>query len=185
MPLPKLLRQLTHRTLKNLRTLPELLAATPIRAMTYPATQTQYFSAVDICHWLCNPMGTVMTRQSLRRAKSYWQYIKRSDPYFDLLGGYVGLQLSLPDCHGRFRQTDVIDTETVLYLIKKITHQHSRVVKLWLLLVGVRQVVRAVLGWVMGWIKRVIRLVRACGRALRLGFVRAQAFDICPTPPWS
>ena len=29
---------------------------------------------------------------------------------------------------------------------KKITHQHSRVIKLWLMLVGAKQVLRAVLG---------------------------------------
>lgn len=170
MSLPNLLKQFGNRALKNLRTLPQLLLATPVRSMVYPATQTQYFSAVDICHLLCNPLGTVQTPQSLKRAKSYWQYLKRTDARFQMSQGSVGVQLSLPDRHGRFRLTDVIDVDTVLYLIKKIAHQHSRVFKLWLCWMGVRQIVRMVLGWVVRWVAQVVRLARLRGKRFCVAF---------------
>ena len=168
MTFPKRLRRLTTATIKTLHALPHLLSGTPIRTLYHAPTNTHYVSAVDICHLLCNPLGTVQTPQSRRRAKNYWHSIKRRDPRFDLSLGAVTVQLSLPDCHGRLRLTDVIDLDTVHYLIKQIAHKHSRVFKLWLLFVGARVLLRAVVGWVMQWVAQVVRWVRARGCDLRL-----------------
>ena len=47
--------------------------------------------------------------------------LKRCDAYF-AGEDYVGTRLSLPSADGRFRMTDVVDTRTLIYLLRSVKH---------------------------------------------------------------
>ena len=99
-----------------------------IRALYNKKTNSYLFCAVDICAILCN------TKHST--AKSYWQTKKRRDSFFDAQKGYQNKSLTLPASDGKFYKTDVIDIETIMYLIKTITHGNSILYKLLLKKLG-------------------------------------------------
>ena len=89
-----------------------------LRQLNIPALRQRdsgqiYFHAAYALAFIC---GT-----PLHTAKSYWHMLKRCDAYF-AREGYVGTRLSLPSADGRFRMTDVIDTKTLIYLLRNVKH---------------------------------------------------------------
>ena len=117
------------------KTLTNLLKTKNIRALYNKETGYYLFCAVDICALLCS------TKHST--AKSYWQTKKRRDSFFDMEKGYVNKTLTLPASDGKFYKTDVIDIQTVLYLIKTIAHQSSLIYKLLLKKLGTDLIIKA------------------------------------------
>jgi len=85
-----------------------------IRALRHKPTGTYCFCAIDIMRLFC---GT-----SPSAAKSYWHYFKNHQD-FSTCRGYIHTQLNLPSADGRFRMTDVIDSKTLMYLLKIIPHK--------------------------------------------------------------
>ena len=111
------------------KTITKQLKSKKIRALYNKKTNSYLFCAVDICAILCN------TKHST--AKNYWQTKKRRDSFFDIQKGYQNKTLTLPARDGKFYKTDVIDIETIMYLIKTISHGNSLVYKLLLKKLGV------------------------------------------------
>ena len=100
-----------------------------IRAIHLPQTGITYFSARDICK--------ILTNGTHKSAKSYWNYIKRTDPYFDRFNGYDYIKISMlsHNPHNtRLYKTDVLTLDDVLHLIATIPHKNNKMIKLYMLM---------------------------------------------------
>ena len=100
-----------------------------IRTIHIPHTGITYFSARDICK--------VLTKGTHKSAKSYWQYVKRNDPYFDRFNGYDYIQISMRSLNAsstRLYKTDVLTLEDVMHLIETIKHKNNKFIKLYMLM---------------------------------------------------
>ena len=89
-----------------------------IRAIWDKARQIHWYSANDVMQ--------VLTKGTYVSAKSYWKYIKRTDPRFDLMQGYRNNQLTLPARDGKCYLSDVLTPADIIHLIRTIKHQNSK-----------------------------------------------------------
>jgi DNA-damage-inducible protein D len=108
---------------------PALFEDTPIRRVYDEATETWWFSVVDIVQ--------ILTEQpNARRASNYWKVLKNR---LAKEGSQLVTdcnQLKLPAEDGKQRLTDVATAETLLRLVQSVPSPKAEPIKLWLAKVG-------------------------------------------------
>ena len=92
-------------------------------------TETWYFSVIDI-------VGALIEQADFKKAKSYWTTLKNrlKSEGSELVTRCD--QLKLMSADGKFYNTDVADTETILRLIQSVPSKKAEPIKLWLAKVG-------------------------------------------------
>jgi hypothetical protein len=108
---------------------PALFENFPIRRVYDEATETWWFSVVDIIQ--------VLTDQpDARRASNYWKVLKNrlSKEGSQLVTNCNQLKLTAED--GKMRLTDVATAETMLRLVQSVPSPKAEPIKLWLAKVG-------------------------------------------------
>ena len=105
-----------------------------IRSYWDKVNRKYWFSAIDIC--------MLLTGNQHKQAQSYWHTFKYKNAYFKPEQGYKNPQMTLLCADGSFRKTDVVDTETILFMIERISHKHNQRYQKYMLLAGVRKIVQ-------------------------------------------
>ena len=108
---------------------PALFESQPIRRVYEKATETWWFSVVDIIR--------VLTQQAdATVARKYWNKLKQRlrEEGSELVTNCHQLKLTAED--GKQRLTDVADAETLLRLVQSVPSPKAEPVKLWLAKVG-------------------------------------------------
>jgi len=137
-----------------------------VRALWDKKNNKYWFSANDICK--------ILIDGNYKKAKSYWKMIKQKDSFFSMENGYVNTQLNLPAKDGKYYNTDVIDIDIVLYLIKTIQHKNNRAVKMYLHLLGVKKLKNQITKSVCNTAKEIADLVKKLGKQIYFSQTKLQ-----------
>ena len=116
-----------------MQALPSDFEGHPIRRLYDKATETWWFSVVDVVQ--------VLTQQAdFQAARKYWNQLKRR------LGNEGSQlvtachQLKMPAADGKQRLTDVATAETLLRLVQSVPSPKAEPIKLWLAKVGYERI---------------------------------------------
>ena len=105
-----------------------------IRCLWDKEKRDYWYSANDVIKLLTEA-------KSYQAAKSYWKYIKRTDAKFAYeTQVFENRQVSLPSRDGKAYLTDVIDAETIVYLISMIKHKACQKYRLFMLYWGKQKI---------------------------------------------
>ena len=102
-----------------------------IRSFFDNVNQKYWFSAIDICK--------LLTGNHHFKAKNYWHTLKNRTAPLKLENGYKNPKLTLLCKDGSFRQTDVVDLETIILVIKHMPHINCKAYKLYLQFCGIKK----------------------------------------------
>lgn len=99
-----------------------------VRTIWNDEQEKWYFSVVDIV--------SILTDNDYQHARNYWKWLKNKliDEGSELVSNTNQLKMQAYD--GKFRETDVMDTEQILRLVQSIPSKKAEPFKLWLAKVG-------------------------------------------------
>ena len=115
----------------KLKTITNLFEGKEIRSMWDSEKEDYYFSVVDVISVLTNSPNP----------RNYWNMLKKrmkEDEGSELYTNCVQLKLRAPD--GKYRSTDVLDTEGIFRLIESVPSKNAEPFKLWLAKLGRQEV---------------------------------------------
>ena len=114
--------------MNKLETIKNLFNDYEIRSIWDEEKEEYYFSVVDV-------VGA-LTNNDYQKARNYWKWLKNK---LTLEGSQLVSntnQLKLIAHDGKFRQTDVLDTQNILRLIESIPSPNAEPFKMWLAQLG-------------------------------------------------
>ena len=113
---------------KKLDTITNLFEGIKIRSVWNSEKEDYYFSVVDV-------IG-VLTDNGYEKSRNYWKWLKNK---LNLEGSELVSntnQLKMKARDGKFRETDVLDTEGIFRLIESVPSPKSEPFKMWLATLG-------------------------------------------------
>ena len=113
---------------KRLETITNLFENSEIRSIWNNEKEDYYFSVVDVI--------SALTYNEYQKARNYWKWLKNklNSEGSELVSNTNRLKMKAQD--GKFRQTDVLDTEGIFRLIESIPSPKAEPLKLWLASLG-------------------------------------------------
>ena len=112
----------------KLDTITNLFEGTEIRSIWDKEKEDYYFSVVDV-------IGA-LTNNNYQKSRNYWKWLKNKliSEGSELVSNTNQLKMKAKD--GKFRETDVLDTEGIFRLIESIPSRKAEPMKLWFASLG-------------------------------------------------